>query len=123
MVKKVKKGLTKPHLTYTIGSQPAGSKPYTHPRLPTVPLTVRKLPPCWFPGGGFLCPDTGRPLMVRKITCMANLKNTKMMSGLHSKWQGGPVALACPHTGQIYFLFVIIAETLSPANRDQTPRT
>ena len=64
-----------------------------------VPLTVRKMVPAGFPVGLFL----SLPLMVRKIPCMDNLKNRKNMSGLHSNWQGGGVALAHPRTAKYFY--------------------
>ena len=86
------------------------------------PLLVR-------PAGGFLFGGGGFFPNGSQINHIDNLKSRKNMSGLHSKWQGGPVSLAYPRTVRfIFYLSLIIALPVrQPAailrTHTKTPRT
>jgi len=85
------------------------------------PLLVR-------PAGGFLFGERVSP-NGSQINHIDNLKSRKNMSGLHSKWQGGPVSLAYPRPADFFIkVSVIIALPVrQPAailrTHTKTPRT
>lgn len=113
-----KKGVDKSAGDVTIGLVLSGKYIYPHPRWH--PRCIPKgfaarLPPksSW---GGFLCPGScwgsrqvrGWPSTGSRLGHIENPKTTKIMSGLHSKWQGGGVTLAHPRTTYIFFNFSLI---------------
>ena len=116
----------------TIGPRPAGVNPI-HTQAPRFsPQRFAKLhewPPCWFAQRGVFCLGTRFFPNGSQINHIDNLKSRKNMSGLHSKWQGGPVSLAYPRTVRfIFYLSLIIALPVrQPAailrTHTKTPRT
>jgi len=86
-------------------------------------------PPVGSPSGGFSVWGAGFFPNGSQINHIDNLKSRKNMSGLHSKWQGGPVSLAYPHPADFFIkVSVIIALPVrQPAailrTHTETPRT
>ena len=75
------------------------------PLYPRFPLNSSFHTPPGVPAGVFFCLNPFGTLPTRSFhTHIDNLKNTKLLSGLHSKCTGGGVALAHPPSQQYLFV-------------------